>query len=364
MKLGLFLSMYYPDTKKPYHEVLQETIEQCQYAEQLGYEAILIPEHHFINYITNPSSLSLAIHIANHTKKIRLITAVVVMPWYHPLSLAEELALVDHVSNGRIELGVARGANKYEFDRMGVDIRNSREMMDESVDILLKALTTEDLSYEGKYYQFKDATTMPRPLQDPHPPIWISAQSPQGLRNAAKRGFNILTSPLYGCFSSKEDFEYTMNEYHQALKETGMPKKELGLLRRVYIGEDKESAEAELEHLLKHWGMYMAFYENGSLDFRVDKADVPVIGGAVEPAKVEIPIDRLEERYDDPIITDVDGAREKLKYYESIGVTMIAANMAFGISHEKVMGSLERLSRLIPELQKDTVNAGAESTSL
>jgi alkanesulfonate monooxygenase SsuD/methylene tetrahydromethanopterin reductase-like flavin-dependent oxidoreductase (luciferase family) len=139
MKFGVFLSMYYPDTQKPYHELLKETIEICQYAEELGFDAVFIPEHHFVNFITNPSALSLAIHIANHTKRIRLITAVVVMPWYHPLALAEELALVDHISNGRIELGVARGANKYEFDRMGVDIKNSREIMEESLDIMLKA---------------------------------------------------------------------------------------------------------------------------------------------------------------------------------------------------------------------------------
>ncbi|MFD1708902.1 LLM class flavin-dependent oxidoreductase [Siminovitchia sediminis] len=349
MKFGLFLSMYYPDTNKPYHEMLDETVQLCQYAEELGYDAIFIPEHHFVNFITNPSSLSLAIHIANHTKKIRLVTAVVVMPWYHPLALAEELALVDHISNGRIELGVARGANKYEFDRLGVDIKDSREMMNESLDVLLKALQEEDIKHSGKFFSFPETTTMPRPLTKPHPPIWVGAQTPEGFRNAAERGFNVFTSPLYGSFSTESDFEYTLNHYKNSLLETGAKPKEFGVLRKIFVEKDRETAEKELDLLMEQWGVFMAFYETGGLDFRVDKADTLVEKGKVIPAKIDIALDQLAERYDDPILTDIDGARKKLKYYEEKGVTMFMANMQFGSDHEKVMNSLGRLGSLIPE---------------
>jgi alkanesulfonate monooxygenase SsuD/methylene tetrahydromethanopterin reductase-like flavin-dependent oxidoreductase (luciferase family) len=351
MKFGVFLSMHYPDTQKPYYEVLAEAVKTCQHAEELGYDAVFIPEHHFVNFITNPSALSLAIHIANHTKKIRLITAVVVMPWYHPLALAEELALVDHLTNGRIELGVARGANKYEFDRMGIDITNSKEIYEESMDVLLKALTQEDFEYKGKYYNFPTVTTMPRPFTKPHPAIWVAAQTPESLFNAAKNGYNIITSPLYGSFTSLKDFEYTLSGYNKALKESGVTPKELGVLRTVYIGEDRESAEKEIEHAMGRWGRYMAFYERGGLDFRVDRAEVPVVRGAVTPAKMDIPLDNLATRYDDPIFTDVEGARKKLKFYEELGVTMIMANMDFGIPHDKVLASLGRLAQLIPEFK-------------
>jgi alkanesulfonate monooxygenase SsuD/methylene tetrahydromethanopterin reductase-like flavin-dependent oxidoreductase (luciferase family) len=357
MKFGVFLSMYYPDTQKPYQELLNEAVEICQRAEELGFDAVFIPEHHFVNFITNPSALSLAIHLANHTKKIRLITAVVVMPWYHPLALAEELALVDHISNGRIEFGLARGANKYEFDRMGIDIKNSREMMEESLDIMLKAFQEEDFTYDGKYFKFPETTTMPRPLTKPHPPIWVGAQTPEGFRNAAKRGFNVFTSPLYGSFSSESDFEYTISQYRKAVEEVGTEPKEFGLLRKIYIDEDRESAEREVTNVMQQWGVYMAFYESGGLDFRVDKAEVPVVKGNVVPAKIDIPLDQLSTRYDDPILTDIEGARKKLKYYEENGITMLMANVSWGSEHKKVLKSLGRLGTLIPEFQAGNKNS-------
>lgn len=364
MKLGLFLSMHYRDVNRPFNDFLAETTEMCQYAEDLGFDALFIPEHHFINYITNPSALALAAHLANKTKRIRLVTAVIVLPYWHPLALAEEVALVDHISDGRIELGVARGANKYEFDRLGLDIRESREMSEEALDILLKAFTEEDFAWEGRYWRFAPVTTMPRPLQRPHPPIWITAQSPEGLRGAARRGFNVLTSPLYGCFAHSDAFRYTLGEYEKALKEAGTPKRELGVLRRIYVGDTKTEAESHVHDILVHWGMYMAFFERGGLDFRVNKSDVPVVRGAVSPAKFDdLPLDNLSERYDDPILSDADGVRERLETYQSMGVTWLVANVAFGIPKDRVFKSMERLARHVMPALRRPVPERAEVTS-
>src|SRR5439155_6186947 len=119
----------------------------------------MLPEHHFINYITNPSDLIFAARIAGATKRIRIITGVLVLPYHHPLALAEEIALVDWMTNGRLEIGVARGANKYEFDRLGIDWNQNRAMYNESLDILVKAWTTEDFSYHGKFWSFDSTTT-------------------------------------------------------------------------------------------------------------------------------------------------------------------------------------------------------------
>ncbi|MDE2573037.1 MAG: LLM class flavin-dependent oxidoreductase [bacterium] len=348
MKFGLFLGMHYRDVNRPFNDFLAEVTEMCQYAEELGFDAVFIPEHHFINYITNPSALALAIHIANHTKRLRLITAVIVLPYWHPLALAEEVALADHISNGRIELGVARGANKYEFDRLGLDIRESRDMSNESLDILLKALTEEDFEWNGKYWKFPEMTTLPRPLQKPHPPIWITAQSPDGLRGAAKRGLNVLTSPLYGCFADADAFQYALGEYEKALAETGTERKEFGILRRLYVGETREEAELQVRDVLIHWGMYMAFFERGGLDFRVDKSDVPLKRGAVSPARFDdLPLDNLYERYDDPILSDVEGVRKRVARWQEMGVTWLAANMAFGLPKNKVFASMERMARYV-----------------
>jgi alkanesulfonate monooxygenase SsuD/methylene tetrahydromethanopterin reductase-like flavin-dependent oxidoreductase (luciferase family) len=352
VKIGIFLSMHYRNVDRPYYELLDEVTETCQYAEELGFDGIFIPEHHFINYITNPSALSLAIHIANHTKRIKLITAVVVLPFWNPLVLAEEIALVDHISRGRIELGVARGANNYEFTRMGVDMKKSREMYEEGLDVILGALTTEDFAWDGKHYKFPKLTTMPRPYTKPHPPVWATAQSPEGLRAAAKRGFNVLTSPLYGCFADLAAFQYTYDAYNDALRETGQKPKEFGILRRVYVGETVKEAEAQVHELLTHWGMYMAFHVRGGLDERVDKAEVDVRRGQVPPSRFDdMKIDNISERYDDPILSDVDGVAKRLKFYESLGVTWLSANVQFGIPKEMVFRSMERLAKgVMPQL--------------
>lgn len=345
MKFGFFLSMYLKDRSQSYQRLIDEAIEIAQAAEDLGYEAIYIPEHHFINYITLPSALTLAVKLAEHTKRIKFVTAVIVLPYWHPLSLAEEIATADHLTRGRIEVGVARGANKYEFDRLGLDMSKAREVYEESLDIILKAMTTENFEHQGQFYKFGPTTTMPRPYSQPHPPVWIAGQSPTGMRNAAQRGFNVMSSPLYGCFAPFEDLKYTLGVYDEAVKELGVERKKVGLLRRVYIGENRAEAESVLPDLLEHWGRYMAFFDRADLNFRVEKPDVPVDGGFVTPAGLDLPLDDLQNRYDDPILTDAEGAVNRIRKYEDLGVDYLLTNTAFGIPHAKVLASMQRLAK-------------------
>jgi len=357
LKFGFFLGMHYRDVDRPYGELLDNSLEIAIRAEELGYDAIFIPEHHFINYITLPSALQFATKIAAHTKRIRLITAVLVMPYYHPLALAEEIALTDWLTNGRLEIGVARGANKYEFLRLGLPYEKSPAVYKESLDIMVKSWKQDDLEYKGEFYQFPATTTVPRPKQLPHPPIWISAQSFPGVRTVAQLGYNLQTSPNFGCFAPYSDLVDTMGEFNTAQVASGHPRPEVGLLRRVFIGQTEAEAMKHIDDLLTHWRMYMAFYEaraDRRFEMRVDLADTPVVRGAVQPAKLELDLSNVYETFDDPIITTPEKAVARIKQYEQLGITYLMTNSAFGEPHKDVMGSLELFAKeVMPHFRAD-----------
>jgi len=347
LKLCVAFPYFYPDVDRPYGELLNECLEVAVRADDLGYESIMLPEHHFTNYITNPSDLIFAARIGAMTKRLRILTGVLVLPYYHPLDLAEQVALVDWMTEGRLDVGVARGAAKYEFDRLGIDWNQSRAMFDESLDILLKAWTSEDFSYQGKYWSFESTTTLPRPYQQPYPPLWIAGQSLKGVREIAAKGANLLTSPNYGCFSPHGDVDKTLAEFNSALQEYGRPRPNISLLRRVYIAETQEEADRAIPYCFRHWSYYMSFFDADQRKRFQERVtvDAPVRRGAMTPANVSLDLSNVYDTYDDPIITTPDKAIRRFKNYESLGVTHVLMATAFGLPHKDVLRSMELVAR-------------------
>src|SRR6516162_1972357 len=156
MEFGIFNLMGSRDPAKPTAEVFTEVAEQTRLADELGYEIAWFAEHHFSNYCLCASPLMLVAHCAPITKKIRLGTAVVVLPLYNPARLAAEIATADALSNGRLMLGVGAGYQPYEFERFGVDIKANLEMTEEFCDILDRAFSQDFFSYNGKHYQIPE----------------------------------------------------------------------------------------------------------------------------------------------------------------------------------------------------------------
>ena len=178
MKFGLFYQLPCAD---PQSEVTryQETIEQIIHADALGFDCAWLAELHFFKpFSIMPSPLIMATAAAQRTKKIRLGIAVNLLPLYHPLRSAEDGATVDILSNGRLEFGVGRGAIPLHFSGFNVSREESRERFEEALAIIQKAWTTESFSYTGKYYQIPETSVVPKPVQKPHPPIRIAANSP------------------------------------------------------------------------------------------------------------------------------------------------------------------------------------------
>ncbi len=153
MDFGTFLLLQSPSARPP-EELFARAVELAQTADRLGFDSIWCAEHHFSTYGYLSRPLMLAIHIANRTERIRVGSAVVVLPLHHPLIVAEEIATADVLTGGRLNVGLGRGYQTYEFERLGFTLGESRERFDEEVDILLRAFEGQPFAHEGKHYQW------------------------------------------------------------------------------------------------------------------------------------------------------------------------------------------------------------------
>ena len=159
-----------------------------QDAEELGYDCVWFAEHHFSNYGYIPNPLLMVTHIAGETSRLRLGTAVLVLPFWNPLRVAEDIALTDQLTGGRLEVAVARGYQPFEYRRFGLDKDDAREHTDETLRIMLRALSGEPFEFAGTYNQIPEVTVFPTSAQQPHPPIWLAAQTPESFELAAREG--------------------------------------------------------------------------------------------------------------------------------------------------------------------------------
>src|SRR2546427_5872993 len=197
MDFGIFNLMGSREADKPTAQVFGEVAEQTRLADALGYTIAWFAEHHFSNYCLCASPLMMVAHCASITQKIRLGTAVVVLPLYNPARLAAEIATADALSNGRLMLGIGAGYQPYEFERFGTDIAQNLEMTDEFCDILDLAFSRDFFSYQGKHYRMPDTHIPARPVQNPLP-IYVAGHTQAMFRTAARHGYRVLSSGRVG----------------------------------------------------------------------------------------------------------------------------------------------------------------------
>ena len=197
MEFGIFNLMGAREADKPTAQVFGEVAEQTRLADELGYTIAWFAEHHFSNYCLCASPLMMVAHCASITRRIRLGTAVVVLPLYNPARLAAEIATADALSNGRLMLGIGAGYQPYEFERFGTDIAQNLEMTEEFCDILDLAFSRDFFSYQGKHYRIPDTHIPARPVQNPLP-IYVAGHTQAMFRTAARHGYRVLSSGRVG----------------------------------------------------------------------------------------------------------------------------------------------------------------------
>jgi len=242
MKFGTFHLLQWHEGKSQ-AQVFKETVELVKLSEELGFDSVSLPDHRSSRYGLGSSVLTIASHLAAATTRLKIGTAVVVLPFYNPLTVAEVSATVDNLSDGRLILGVGRGYQWSEFHRHNVPFEESRERFDEALDIIVRAWTEEELNYQGKFWQVNGAQVLPKPVQKPHPPIAVATLSADGFRNAARRGQSVICGGSTGTVGG---ITQNLALYRESLASAGFAYDPSSVIvsRPVYIGRSRDEAKA------------------------------------------------------------------------------------------------------------------------
>ncbi len=242
MKVGILQFFGWRDRSVTLNSVYESALERFSIMDQTGYDAVWLAEHHFSSFSVCPSVHMMGTMAAARTKRLRIGTAVSLAPFYNPLRLAEEVALLDVLSGGRVNWGAGRGFERSEFAAFGIPGEESGPRFHETVDIVLKAWTNQRLSYEGKYYRYDGVEVLPKPLQAPHPPVWMAASSLPAIEWAAGKGHSILMDP----HSSFADLTSKRRHYGAKLAEAGFSDagRTIPMARLIAVDETAEKARA------------------------------------------------------------------------------------------------------------------------
>ena len=185
----------WPERRVGLGTVYERALERVVMMDSAGYDAVWLAEHHFTTYSVCPSVHLMALEAAHRTQRIRIGTAVSLAALYHPLRLAEEVALLDVLTGGRVNWGAGRGFERTEFEAFGVPLDETAARFREAVAVVLAAWQSERLTFHGKYWHFDGVEVLPKPLQQPCPPTWVAATSPDAVSWAASQGHAILMDP-------------------------------------------------------------------------------------------------------------------------------------------------------------------------
>ncbi len=244
MNFGLLMSFRNSSRNElSYSELYRRHVDLCVEAEELGFDTIWLTEHHFVEDGYSPSMLPLAAAIAARTKRIRIGTFVLLMPLHNPLQVAEDAATIDVLSNGRFDLGLGQGYVPREFAGFNIPREERSRRLREGVEILRRVFTEDNVTFEGKSYAVRDVTLYPKPVQRPHPPIWIGARSRSATERAGRNGYH-----LAGIGAEQAQI------YRAALRAGGHNPDEFNIAELCfgYIAGKKEKAWDEGEFALHH----------------------------------------------------------------------------------------------------------------
>jgi alkanesulfonate monooxygenase SsuD/methylene tetrahydromethanopterin reductase-like flavin-dependent oxidoreductase (luciferase family) len=240
MKVGVLQFFGWADRKIELASVYARAIERFEIMDRTGYDAVWLAEHHFSGYSVCPSVHMMATMAAARTQRLRIGTAVSLAPFYHPLRLAEEVALLDMLSGGRVNWGAGRGFSLGEFTAFGIPPNESTSRFRETVEIVLRAWAEERLTYKGEHFQFDAVEVLPKPLQQPHPPVWMAATSEPAIDWAASRGFSILMDP----HSSQAELGKKRRHYAERMTAAGFSAagRDIPMARLIAVADTEERA--------------------------------------------------------------------------------------------------------------------------
>ncbi|MBM3223794.1 MAG: LLM class flavin-dependent oxidoreductase [Candidatus Tectomicrobia bacterium] len=339
MKFGLFSHIPWPEELEP-QQIFVQTAEAAQCGEELGFVSLWLAEHHFSRYGLGSSSLLLASHIAARTKTIRLGTAVLVPTLHHPLRLAEDTATLDVLSGGRLDVGYGRGAAGYEYNGYMVDREHSQERFREAITMIQGLWTTPEYTHTGQFFSVNRANLVPRPLQQPHPPVYVAAtRTPATLEFVLATGHPLIVGVVLDTTNALDLCQRFVTR--SAALGHHVPMSAIPFFRYCYVAETEAQARKDTEAAL-NWNMdvnqWRRMFAEGSEvhgrldDFRRSRTETP-------PS-----YDYLCEHR--AFIGTPDQCAAKIKALQDQGIEYFGCNFAFGdLDHKKVLASMELFAK-------------------
>jgi alkanesulfonate monooxygenase SsuD/methylene tetrahydromethanopterin reductase-like flavin-dependent oxidoreductase (luciferase family) len=337
MDFGIFIPCHRLDDSISEQDTIADALEVTKLAEQAGFSTAWFPEHHLVQYIACPSPLMLAVAAAARTRRIRVGTAILVVPYYDPRRLAGEIGLADILCDGRLEIGLGRGAFNYEFDRFGVDEHIAAQRLRDGMEVIDGLLKRDNFEYEGR-----TSTVVPKPLQRPHPPMWVACRSPDTTRWAIERGYNLLATPWREPFERVERLYRQFSRIADEVRPAKRPK--FAISRMTYVGADDDEALRAMQDVQTHHRVFTRLFNNTATVER----------GYTRP-------DPVEDEYSAELLLDnlVAGSAttcvEKLRRYEQLGVDHFIMYAGFPRDHASAVRSIVRFAEhVMPHFAKST----------
>ena len=216
MKFGMFYNLRFPEpwSSEREYEFLWQVVEQITYAEEMGIEGLWLTEHHFEKGLVASAPEVILSAISQRTSKMRLGFAVLLSPIHHPLHVAAKVATLDLLSNGRVDLGIGRASSPHQLAPFGVELEDTRGMMNEAIGMIPRMWTEDVFSHEGRYYNVPPREVVPKPRQKPHPPIWAACNQEDTSRMTGEQGLGFITHGRAG----PERVGALIDTYREAIK--------------------------------------------------------------------------------------------------------------------------------------------------
>jgi alkanesulfonate monooxygenase SsuD/methylene tetrahydromethanopterin reductase-like flavin-dependent oxidoreductase (luciferase family) len=364
MRFDLFYELAVPDfARVSEREVIHQSLDQIAAADQAGFDGAWLAEHHFYRqYSHSPSPEVMMGAITQRTSRMRIGHGVVLLPFKHPVMVAERVAMLDNLSDGRIDVGVGRGLSPREYQVFGGEIEESRARVDEGLEIMRGCWGDRPFGFEGRFWSFPEVDVVPKPLQKPHPPLWTAAVTPETFSLAAERGLGVLAGPFKPLFMVAED----RDRFVQRCQELNVEPRELGFgmtLGVVVLDDHTRARQIAQQNIRWFYEQLLRLtapvLERGGESYRYYREELATLreltGGA--PSLEALDAAGMV------IAGSPEYAIERFQRLANTGLDhVLCAVQAGGVPHADAMRTLEMMGeRVIPALRETTAPApGAE----
>jgi alkanesulfonate monooxygenase SsuD/methylene tetrahydromethanopterin reductase-like flavin-dependent oxidoreductase (luciferase family) len=343
-------------------EVFRQSLDEIAQADEAGFDGVWLVEHHFYGeYSHCPSPEVMMGAITQRARRMRIGHGVVLLPFKHPVMVAERVAMLDQLSEGRIDVGVGRGLSPLEYEVFGGSIEESRERVDEGLEILRRCWADEPFSFDGRFWSFPQVDVVPKPLQKPHPPLWTAAVTPGTFPLAAERGLGVLAGPFKPLFMVAEDRDH----FVARCQELGVDPRELGFgmtLGVVVLDDHKRARQIARKNIRWFYEQLLRLtapvLERGGESYRYYREELATLRELTAGTPSLEALDAAGM----VIAGSPEYAVERLRKLARTGIDhVLCAVQAGGVPHADVLRTIELMGeRVIPALRETTAPAPGE----